>query len=184
MRYSLSTCIKACLAAVCVLPVFLTASCAKDAKSEGLAVPFSHKTHVENYNISDCGTCHKYNAYGIFMGRPTVGECTECHRGDGKLFTEDRKANPRKKTMFDSFTAADRLWKSKVADEQLYYYSHKIKMTTDLKEGSTRVKCDMCHADKAKTSGVSKTRGGKLMDQCIYCHDSFKLNSQCDVCHR
>ncbi|NLV67923.1 MAG: cytochrome c3 family protein, partial [Spirochaetes bacterium] len=96
MRYSLSTYIKACLAAACVLPVLLAASCAKDSKAEGLSVPFSHKTHVENYAISNCGTCHKYDEYGTFMGLPTVGECTECHKGDGKLFTDDRKSNPRK----------------------------------------------------------------------------------------
>lgn len=184
MKYSLLTYIKTCLAAACVLPVLLAASCSKESSAEGLTVPFSHKTHVENYKITDCGTCHKFDAYGTFKGLPTVGECTACHKGDGKLYSDDRTSNPRKKTMFDSYAANERLWKSKVEDEKLFYYSHKIAMTTNVADDKTRVRCDLCHADKAKSDAKAKTKGGDLMNQCIYCHTSYKLNNQCDVCHR
>ena len=29
-----------------------------------------------------------------------------------------------------------------------------------------------------------KISGEKLMKQCIECHTTFKMNNQCDVCHR
>ena len=184
MRCSLLTYVKILIAAACVLPVFLTASCSKDSSAEGLSVPFSHKTHVENYGIEDCGTCHKYDAYGTFKGLPTVGECIACHKGDGKLYSDDRKSNPRKKTMFDSYTAKDRLWESEVEDSKIYYYSHKIVMTSNIADGKTKVRCDLCHGDKASSSGKAKMKGEKLMEQCIYCHTSYKLNNDCTICHR
>ncbi len=184
MKYLLLSYRRICLSAACILPVLLAASCSQESRAEGLAVPFSHKTHVENYDIKDCGTCHKFDAYGTFRGLPSVAECTACHRGDGDTFTGDRKSNPRKKTMFDSYTAKDRLWESKVKDEKLFYYSHKIAMTSDITDARTIVRCDLCHGDKAATGGNAKIKGGALMEQCIYCHTSYKMNNQCDICHR
>lgn len=169
---------------ICFLLALITTSCniAKQAGAEE-KIAFSHKTHVEKYNIKDCGACHKYDSNQTFRGLPTIGECTVCHDRNGELTSNDH-LTPRKKTMFDSYTDKDKPWISKAKDKQLVYYSHKVVMTTQLSDGKTGFKCEPCHGDKVISTGSAKTKGGKLMDQCLECHTSFKMNNQCDVCHR
>ena len=169
----------------CILVVIAALSSGKVTRADkSVVIPFSHKSHVDNYGIKDCAECHKYDAYGVFKGLPSVGECTACHRGNGDLFSNDRKTNPRKKTMFDSYADKDRPWKSGVEDVKLFYYSHKISMATKMTDDTTRIRCDLCHGDKSGSTGKANVKGEKLMEQCIYCHTAFKLNNQCDVCHR
>jgi len=146
-------------------------------------ISFSHQTHVEKYNIKDCGTCHKYDANKTFRGLPSIGECTVCHDRNGEL-TSDDHMKPRKKTMFDSYTDKDKPWDSRAKNQQLVYYSHKVALTTKLPDGKTKLRCEPCHGDKVSSTGTSRTEGEKLMKQCIECHTSFKLNDRCDVCHR
>lgn len=184
MKRSLSFFIKYGVISAWILLGISMTSCSKDSKAEGVTIPFSHKTHVENYAIKDCGTCHKYDVNGVFQGRPTVGECTACHNRGNDYYTDDRKSTPRKKTMFDSFTNKDRLWASHVENSDLFYYSHKAKMATTIADTTTRVRCDLCHGDKASSAGKANIKGEKLMEQCIYCHSALKMNNQCDVCHR
>lgn len=162
----------------------ITTSCNNTKQANAVEkISFSHKTHVEKYNIKDCGACHKYDANKTFRGLPAIGECTVCHDRNGKLTSEDHMA-PRKKTMFDSYTDKDRPWVSRAKDQQLLYYSHKVAWTAQLADGKTKLKCEQCHGDKALSTGTAKLKGEKLMEQCIECHTSFKMNNQCDVCHR
>ncbi|HPS59275.1 MAG TPA: cytochrome c3 family protein [Spirochaetota bacterium] len=184
MKCSLLSSVKSCVIIACVLIGLSAASCKKTTQADEIKViPFSHNTHVQNYNIKDCGTCHKYDANGTFQGLPSVGECTACHRGNGDLFSDDRKANPRKKTMFDSWTDKDKPWVSRVENSRLFYFSHKVKMTTNLTESTTKLKCDMCHSDKAVSTGRARLKGEKLMEECIYCHTAYKLDNTCTICH-
>lgn len=145
-------------------------------------ISFSHRTHIDKYNINDCGTCHKYDANKTFRGLPTVGECTVCHKRDGELTGTDH-LTPRKKTMFDSYTDKDKPWISRPEKSEFVYYSHKVIWTTTLADGKTTLKCEACHGDKASSTGTAKTNGEKLMGQCIECHTSFNMNNQCEVCH-
>lgn len=166
---------------VSVLLGLFTSSYNKSNQAEAVEkIPFSHETHMGKYNISDCGTCHKYDAQGTFRALPSIGECTACHDRNGELTTTDRMA-PRKKTMFDSYTDKDRPWISKLQDSGLVYYSHKAVLTTK-EDGSTKFRCEPCHGDRVNSSSTAK--GEKLMKQCIDCHTSFKMNNQCDICHR
>ena len=142
---------------------------------------FSHKTHIEKYNIKNCGACHKYDGQGTFRGLPTVGECTACHDRNGDITSKDHMT-PRKKTMFSSYTDKDRPWTSTAKDSELLYYSHKVVLTTTSGDGTTKFRCEPCHGDKVSSNTTLK--GEKLMKQCIECHTTFKMNNQCDVCHR
>lgn len=163
---------------------FLTTSCETNKKANaGEKISFSHKTHIEKYNIEDCGTCHKYDTNGTFKGLPSIGECTVCHDRNGVL-TSDNHLTPRKKTMFDSYADKDRPWISKARDKELVYYSHKDALTMPGKDGKTKFRCEPCHGDKASSTGKAKLKGEKLMAQCIECHTVSKMNNQCDVCHR
>lgn len=143
-------------------------------------IPFSHETHMVKYNIKDCGTCHKHDAQGTFHALPSIGECTACHDRNGELTVSDHMV-PRKKTMFDSYTDKDRPWNSKAKDSGLVYYSHKVVLTIK-EDGKTKLRCAPCHGDRVNSSSTAK--GEKLMGQCIECHTTFKMNNQCDVCHR
>jgi len=169
----------------CVILGFSVTSCKKPTQaSEVKEIPFSHKTHVQNYDIKDCGTCHKYDVTGVFRGLPSIGDCIECHRGNGDLFSNDRRTNPRKKTMFDSWTDKDKPWTSRADKSEFFYYSHKVKVTTNLADSTTKLRCDLCHGDKANSSETVSLKGEKLMKQCIYCHTTYKMNNNCTVCHR
>ena len=166
MKFSL---VKLFVIFACILLAVTALSSYMETRADdSKAIPFSHKTHVEGYNIKDCGTCHKYNSYGVFQGLPSVGECVACHRGNGDLFTDARKANPRKKTMFDSYADKDRPWPSKVKDSQIFYYSHKAAVNTKITDDTTKVRCDLCHSDKAVSGSNAMTKGEMLMKQCIY----------------
>lgn len=169
---------------VSILLGIIITSVSEGTSAKAVSVPFSHKTHVENYGIKDCGKCHKYSTTGVFRGIPTVGECVVCHKRGTELFSDDRKNNPRMKSMFDFYADKDKLWNSKIKDSEIFYYSHKRIMATDSGDNTTRVKCVLCHGDKVNSAITANTKGEKLMNQCIYCHTSFKLNNQCDVCHR
>lgn len=169
---------------LCVFFGIMATSCNNTKQADAVEkIPFSHKTHVEYYNIKDCGTCHKYDAAGTFQGLPTVGECTTCHKRNIGLVSIDHKT-PRKKTRFDSNTDKDKPWISKAEKPELVYYSHKFEVNSKLTDSTTKLKCDLCHGDKASSDGTASIKGEKLMKQCIYCHTAFKMNNQCDVCHR
>lgn len=165
------------------LLVLSAISCSVSSKEkEGLIIPFSHKTHVETYNIDKCETCHTYNIHGIFQGTPTVGECTACHQRDGDLATRDH-CLPRKKSMFDNYTDKDKPWEPRSKDPVNVYYSHKVALSTTLDDGTKKLRCEPCHEDKVKSTGSPTLSGGKLMDQCIDCHTTFNMDNDCGVCH-
>lgn len=158
-------------------------SCNKSSHAgQGVNIPFSHKTHVEDYKIDNCETCHKYTEHGIFKGNPSIGECTACHERDGELTGTDRTI-PRKKSMFDNYTDSDRPWTSKSKDQGNVYYSHKVALSTTLEDGTKKLRCEPCHGDKVISTGAPTLSGGKLMDQCMDCHTTFKMNNDCGVCH-
>ena len=160
----------------------LTTSCEVEKKADAVEkIPFSHATHIKKYNIKDCGTCHKYDEQKAFRGMPSIGDCTVCHDRNGALTTTDHMV-PRKKTMFNSYTDKESPWISKAEDKQLVYYSHKVALTKDMPDGSKHFRCTPCHGDKVSSNATA--RGEKLMKQCIECHTTFKMNNQCDVCHR
>jgi len=173
--------------AVVLLVLFgiLTTACETKKKAAAIEkITFSHATHVEKYNIKDCGTCHEYDAASKeFRGLPSIGECTACHNRYGSLTSDDHMA-PRKKTMFDSYADKDKPWISMAEDKELVYYSHKVVLSTDMPDGKKQFRCGPCHGDKVSSKGKANTKGENLMKQCIECHTSFKMNNQCDVCHR
>jgi len=160
----------------------LTASCEAEKKANAAEkIPFSHATHIQKYNVKDCGTCHKYDEQKTFRGMPSIGDCTACHDRNGMLTNTDHMS-PRKKTIFDSYADKDRPWISKAEDKELVYYSHKVVLAVDMPDGKKLMRCTPCHGDKVRSNATAK--GEKLMKQCIECHTSFKMNDQCDVCHR
>ncbi len=182
MKHSLFF-LKPLMILILVLMGFMATSCENtEQKNVVTEIPFSHKTHIEKYNIEDCGTCHKYDEYGTFRGLPAVEDCTVCHDRSAALTNTDHMT-PRKKTVFDSYTDKDSPWKSTSKDPELFYYSHKVVLTTVV-DGKKRFRCDSCHGDKVSSNGKANLKGEMLMKQCIECHTAFKMNNQCDICHR
>ncbi len=158
-------------------------SCGKVEADTVPPVPFIHETHVEKYEIKDCGTCHMNYKDEEFIGLPFVGTCTACHSRDGELTDTDHMA-PRKKTMFDFFTDNDRPWSSRAKNPDLVYYSHKVVVNAKLPDGRVKSRCETCHGDKADPPGIAKLKGEMLMDQCNDCHAAYKINKTCTFCHK
>ncbi|MBP7734377.1 MAG: cytochrome c3 family protein [Spirochaetes bacterium] len=157
-------------------------SCNYAQADEATPIPFIHKTHIEEYGIKNCGTCHKYDKIGRFQGLPTIGECTACHSRDGELINKDHMS-PRKKTMFDAYTDKDRPWTSRAKKQELVYYSHKVAASATMADGSIKLRCVSCHGDKATPAAATKLEGKQLMDQCMDCHAARKLVNACVFCH-
>jgi cytochrome c553 len=149
-------------------------------------IPFSHKTHVENYGIDDCTTCHGYEENGRFKGLPTIAECTACHARDGVLISNDLSI-PRKKTMFDSYKDSDQPWTAWAKQPDLVYFSHSVVMTAKYEDGPMKDKlksrCGSCHGDKAGSTNTKMIKGKMLMGQCMDCHTALKISNKCAVCH-
>ena len=182
MKYS-HPIIKSALFILCILLWGSLLSCDNTAQNKpDPVIPFRHKTHIENYNIDNCGTCHKYSEHGMFKALPSIGECTACHQRDGVTTGTDRSL-PRKKTIFDNYTDKDRPWVSQSEDQVNVYYSHKAALSETLADGTEKLKCDSCHLDKISSGEEPVLSGGKLMDKCIDCHNTFNMNNQCGVCH-
>ncbi len=145
-------------------------------------IPFMHKTHIENYDIKDCGTCHKYDDNGRFLGLPSIGDCTVCHDRNGELTNNDHKS-PRKKSMFDAYNDKDRPWTSWAKQPDLVYFSHKVVMTAQFPDGRKKSRCESCHGDKASSTNTGMLKGKMLMGQCMDCHTAHNLSNACAVCH-
>jgi len=145
-------------------------------------IPFSHKSHIEKYDIKDCTTCHQYEANGRFKGIPTVGECTACHDRNAALTANDHMI-PRKKSMFDSYKDTDKPWTSWAKQPDLVYFSHKVVMTAKFEDGRMKARCGSCHGDKAKTMDTAMLSGKMLMGQCEDCHTALHISNKCAVCH-
>ena len=180
MKRSLLFIMSFIIAASVILGIFTTSYNRAQQADAAEKISFSHKSHIEKYNIKNCGTCHKYDGQGTFRGLPTIGECTQCHDRNGSLTNADHMS-PRKKTIFDSYTDKDKPWTSNSKNPEIFYYSHKVVLTTT-EDGKKKLRCEPCHGDKVSSNKTAQSE--KLMKQCIECHTTFKMNNQCDVCHR
>ena len=181
MKHPLLLIMSSIIVASVILGIITTSYNSGNRADAAEKIPFSHATHIEKYNINNCGTCHKYDGQGTFRSFPSIGECTACHDRNNALTGTDHMA-PRKKTVFDYYSDKDRPWSSKAEDKQLVYYSHKVVLSKDMPDGEKHLRCEPCHGDKISSKATA--RGEKLMKQCIECHTTFKMNNQCDVCHR
>ncbi len=146
------------------------------------AIPFSHQTHIEKYDIKDCETCHQYEANGRFKGIPTVGECIACHDRSGST-SEGDNMTPKRKPMFDAYKDTDKPWTSWAKQPDLVYFSHKVVMTAKFDDGRMKARCGSCHGDKASSTGTAMLKGKMLMGQCEDCHTALKISNKCAVCH-
>ncbi len=131
-------------------------------------LPFNHKSHVTIYGVSDCESCHGYYSNGRFKGIPTVGECKQCHDGNGA----------KEKAYFKDLKDTDRPWESFAQQPDLVYFSHIAVMKNEKK-----ARCESCHGDKGHSTGAGKTRGRMPMGKCMDCHTALKISNACTVCH-
>lgn len=150
-------------------------------------IPFNHQSHIKNYGIKDCTTCHRYEGTkdgklvggnGRFLGTPSVGECTSCH-------VRDKAANSqiRRIADFDSYKDEDRPWGSFAKQPDLVYFSHSVVMTAKFEDGRLKARCGSCHGDKLHSTNTKMIKGKMLMGQCMDCHTALHISNQCAVCH-
>ncbi len=145
-------------------------------------IPFSHKSHIEKWGVTDCETCHGYEENGRFKGLPTVGECTQCHARDAVVSSDDH-TTPRKKSMFDGLDDSYKPWTSWAKQPDLVYFSHKVVMTAKYEDGRLKARCASCHGDKGNSTNTGMIKGKMLMGQCMDCHTALRLSNTCAVCH-
>ncbi len=145
-------------------------------------IPFNHKTHVENYGLDNCDTCHGYEENGRFKGIPTVGDCTGCHTRDAALTSTDPNV-PRRKPMFDNYEDNDKPWTAFAQQPDLVYFSHKAVMEAEYEDGRKKARCASCHGDKAGSVNTSMIKGKMPMGPCMDCHTALNISNKCAVCH-
>jgi hypothetical protein len=157
-------------------------------------IPFNHESHIKDYGIQDCTSCHRYEGIkdgkkvdgeivnGRFMGLPSVGDCTSCHARDAAL-NSDNPLEARRKPMLDSYKDEDRPWEAFAKQPDLVYFSHSVVMTAKYDDGRLKARCGSCHGDKLHSTNTKMIKGKMLMGQCMDCHTALDISNKCAVCH-
>ena len=135
---------------------------------------FSHKAHVEE---ATCEACHVYVMELAAAGTPTLKECLDCHDGVQSEKPEDKKEE--KKLEIYAKQEREIPWVRLPSLDRHTYFSHFQHATL------SKIKCETCHGDIAKTSAIPGTPAYKFtMKWCLHCHEERKASTDCLICHR
>lgn len=131
-------------------------------------LPFTHKTHTENYGIR-CVRCHGFDEQGRFKGIPAAGDCRSCH--DGTQASE--------KAFLKGLPDDYRPWEAFCRQPDHVYFSHQAVVAY----AHGKEECETCHGAKGETLDTSMLQGPMKMGQCMKCHTALKISNRCSVCH-
>ena len=145
--------------------------CTVDASAEQ-PIAYNHKKHVKDNNI-ECDTCHRWVQERKSAGRPSVEVCAECHdEAQGKT-TEEAKVVKLVQSKKDI------PWERVTKLPASVYFSH----ARHVKAG--KIGCETCHGPMAQqTSPPTKPLAKITMSACIGCHESRRVTTDCNACHK
>lgn len=154
----------------------LVLCCACDPGREQ-PVPFNHQLHVVKGGVV-CDTCHEHYADRARAGLPRLEVCMGCHR---KVTPQSRTGAAYVESMRAMYKAgADLIWAPVYELPAHVYFSHQ--RHTDI----AGLDCKVCHGDmSALTAPPPHPIASTLqMTNCIACHESRGVTTDCAACHR
>jgi hypothetical protein len=149
-------------------------------------IPFSHKIHAGDRNIS-CQYCHTGARRSTSAGFPTLETCMGCH-------TTVRTESPHIKYLSKKYKNNEPVVWTRVHNEPDYVrFSHKVHIHAKDSEGKNMLSCENCHGDMKKQSTAEHWLPGQ-MGWCIECHTKKHTNKdgslgkpyasiECSTCH-
>jgi len=134
-------------------------------------IDFSHRLHVEDVGL-DCQTCHELYATEISSGLPSADTCAFCH-------VEAQGESPEEQRLVALLAEGEPLqWKSMFRQPAHIFYSHRRHVTV------AGLECETCHGDFARTETPPSRVEPLAMEDCIGCHESEGVATDCTACHR
>jgi hypothetical protein len=133
-----------------------------------LSTRFPHATHVLEQGM-DCSDCHVSVAESDDPGMPAPMLCDLCHEG----LDEEKPAGERVADLLES-GVIEAVHRTALGDEVLF--SHLAHVNADLE-------CTACHGPIDESLGMpAEVR--VPMQECMACHESRGLSTDCATCHR
>ena len=140
-------------------------------------VPFNHQLHAGK-NKTPCETCHEHAADRPHAGLPRLEVCMDCHKhitpksAAGTAYVESMRK------LFKE--GGDLIWVRVYELPAHVYFSHQ--RHTEV----AGLECKACHGDMLALSvpparPIARTL---QMDNCLACHESRGVTTDCAACHR
>ena len=140
-------------------------------------VAFNHQLHVNRAAVP-CETCHEHAADRAHAGLPRLDTCMDCHR-------RVTPQNPAGAAQVQSMRkvaqeGGDLLWVAVYRLPSHVYFSHQ----RHTEAGG--LECKVCHGDMATLTAPPPRPIARTvqMDNCIECHESKGVTTDCAACHR
>ncbi|MBC62582.1 MAG: cytochrome C [Zetaproteobacteria bacterium] len=150
-------------------------------------VPFSHKLHANDRNIS-CEYCHNAARRSTSAGIPPLNTCMGCH----KVVNTD--AEPIQ-YITEKYEKNEPIEWVKVHDlPDFVRFSHQVHVLAKGENGENLLQCESCHGP-VKTMAAVEQWAPLQMGWCIDCHNQEKIPARdgkpavpnasvsCNVCH-
>jgi hypothetical protein len=133
-------------------------------------IQFNHLKHKE---IAECETCHKYIKELTFASLPTQEDCAACHED---LITD----SPEEKKLHQYIEKGQDIpWKRLYRKPPHVYFSHKRHVALG------GLECEPCHGDMgSQPTPPRKPIVALKMNDCLACHKSSGVKTDCVTCHR
>lgn len=141
----------------------------QDRQGPEQPVPFSHRLHVSEKEIS-CLMCHTTVRTGYRAGIPPLETCMLCHRGIAIHYEPIQKLR-------DAYYAKKPLvWARVNWVPEFVYFPHSIHLLRG-------IDCSRCHGD---IKLMDRVRAAKKFEMgfCVKCHRENKATHDCFTCHR
>ena len=151
------------------------AACNGAAREQPIA--FNHQLHLTKGGMQ-CETCHEHVSDRAHAGLPRLEVCMQCHR----TTTPSNAAGAAQVQAMRALAkeGADAIWVRVYQLPAHVYFSHQ--RHTEV----AGLDCKLCHGDMALlTAPPSRPIARTLqMDNCLACHESKGVTTDCAACHR
>lgn len=135
------------------------------------SIAFNHRKHVVENEI-DCGTCHVYFSEQTFSGLPDPDVCSSCHAEALGKSAEEAK-------LVRLLSEGKPLeWRRLFRQPPHVFYSHRRHVVV------AGIECPVCHQDIGRSEAPPARVRRLRMDDCIACHESKGVSTNCTACHR
>jgi hypothetical protein len=140
-------------------------------------VPFNHALHAGT-NKTPCETCHEHAADRAHAGLPRLEVCMDCHKRITPKSAAGAAHVERMRALFKD--GADLMWVRVYEVPAHVYFSHQ--RHTEI----GGLECKACHGDMLLLSAPPQQpiAATVSMDNCIACHESRGVTTDCAACHR
>lgn len=135
-------------------------------------IQFNHYVHVKK-NELPCTTCHLHVEEETTAGKPQTETCATCHSESISKSPEEKKVVQYVKK--NEPIPWERLYKFKLN----IFFSHRRHVAVG------KINCVECHGDMPdRTAPPTKPLKKIAMNNCIRCHSSKNVTTDCNACHR